>query len=131
MAQIAERAVLNGVGKIHKINPITVQAALKTDTKAQSFPFSRTWTPTRIVLKFSTGPFALLNVRYLVADASLTSEDILLCLLLVVHHLFVDTNALLEEFSDLLDGTECVNVDSRSRKGSRSTASRLMVARLN
>lgn len=125
-AEAVERAVLNGVGKIRKIKPVTLQVALKSETKAQSFTFSRTWTPPRTILKLSAGPLALLNVRYLVAESNLTAEDVLIGLP-VLRHFGVDTKTLLEERRDLLDGSDCSNVEA----GKGGTVSRLMVARLH
>lgn len=129
-SRIAEQAVLNGVGKMAKITPITLQVALKSGANAETFTFSRSWTPPRLVLKLSAGPLALLNVRFLVADADLAVEDLLIGLP-VLRHLGVDTKTLLEERRDLLDGTDCNlhHLDVGTSKMGR--VSRLMIARLN
>lgn len=67
--RLAESAVLNGIAKLKKIKPVTVQVALKDEKEAQLFTFLRWWAVSRLVLHLSVGPFALLNVTFLVADA--------------------------------------------------------------
>ena len=61
-----------------KIDKVTVQVALKEGTNAQQFTFSRSWTVPRVVMHLAAGQRALLNVRFLVADADITGEDLLL-----------------------------------------------------
>ena len=75
--RIAEKAVIQSIGRLHQISPITVQVALK-DEKAQTFTFSRTWKVPRLVLQLAAGQRALLNVNFLVADADLIGEDMLI-----------------------------------------------------
>lgn len=69
-SKFAERSVLNGIGKMTKIDKVSLQVALKDAYCAQSFTFSRTWTPPRTVLRLTAGPLALVNVTFLVADAN-------------------------------------------------------------
>lgn len=129
-AQVAERAVIKRVGKTRMINPITLRVALRTDMDAQKFTFLRAWTLTRTVLSLSPDSFALLNERYLVADASLAAEDMLISLP-VLCHLDVDGKTLLKERRGLLNGSNCFNVNGKDLKCAREIISRLMVARLN
>lgn len=103
-SRIAQYAVLNVIGKMIKLPPITLQVALKYSSDGARFSFSRTWTALRTVLKLTSGPLALLNLQYLVADADLDVEDLLLGLP-VLRHLGVDTKTVLEERRDLLDGS--------------------------
>lgn len=100
-AEVAKRAVQIEVGKICKFKPKNLQMALKTDKEAQKFTLSRMWTPICTTLKLSAGSFATLHANCLVADASLTSEDILIGL--AIFRLFgVGTKTLLEEHRDPL-----------------------------
>lgn len=48
--RLAESAVLIGIGKLKKINSVTVQVALKEKADAQKFIFSREWTVPRPLL---------------------------------------------------------------------------------
>lgn len=125
--RLAEKAVLEGIGRKTKIQSLSLQVALKEDDDAQSFTFSRAWTPPRIVLRLSTGPLALTNVKFLVADADLAAEDILIGLP-VLRHLGVDTRTMLERDRKRLDGSDCSVVSPPAKGGS---VSRLMIARHN
>lgn len=60
-SKFAERAVINGIGKIAKIDKVILQVALKKKNtgSAQSFKLSRSWTPPRTVLRLSVGPIDL------------------------------------------------------------------------
>lgn len=78
----------------------------------------------------SAGPLALVNVTFLVADADLSAEDLLIGLP-VLQHLGVDSKTLLEERRDLLDGADCSSVRSLSPNSSGGLVSRLMTARLH
>lgn len=51
---------------------------------------------------------ALLNVEYLVADANLAVEDLLIGLA-VLRHLGVDTKTILEKLHDLLYRSDCLS----------------------
>lgn len=76
--RVAQCAVMNGIGKMKKISPITLQVALKEGSQATKFTFSRSSTVSSTVLKLSAGPLALLNIEYLVADGDLAVEDLLI-----------------------------------------------------
>lgn len=127
---VAEKAVLNGIGKLTKIDPVFLQVALKQGDNAEKFTFSRTWTPPRTVLQLLVGPLALVNVTYLVADADLAAESLLIGLP-VLQHLGVDTKTLLEERRDRLDGADCSAVKAATSGSGGGRVSRLMIARLN
>lgn len=67
-SHLAEGVVLNGIGRMKKIKPVTLKVDLKDGEEAEKFTFSRVWTVPYIFLKLSAGPLALLNVEFLVAD---------------------------------------------------------------
>lgn len=127
---VAERAVLDGIGKIKKIDPVTVSVALKKDEEAQQFSFSRTWTVPRIILSLPSGKLAMLNVCFLVADDDLACESVLVGLPLL-EHMKVDTKTMLDENRDRLDGIDCGMVGNPTRGGSTGYVGRVMVARYN
>lgn len=93
--KLVKKAVLNGIGKLAEIDRISVQVALRNSSSAETFPLSRTWTPPRVVLKLSTGPFVLVNATFPVSKADLSGQELLIRLP-VLHHLGVDINNLLE-----------------------------------
>lgn len=68
---VAEKAALNGIGKICKISPVTMQVALKDGAEAEKFTFSRTWTVPRTILKLWAGPLALFKLEHLDSDCDL------------------------------------------------------------
>lgn len=129
-SKLAEKAVLNGIGKMSKIPLVKLQVALKEGEEAKEFSFSRSWTTPRTILQLSSGPLALVNVTYLVADAQLAVEDLLIGLP-ILKHLGIDTKTLLEERRDLLDGADCSTIRAASSGLHGGQVSRLMVARLN
>ena len=104
--RIAEKAVISGIGRMKKIRPMKLQVALKDKQEAQAFTFSRSWTAPRTVLQLPTGPLALLNITYLVADDDLAEGDLLIGLP-VLKVLGLDTKKLLEQRRNDLHGTEC------------------------
>lgn len=100
--------MLQGIGRLINIEPISLSVALKSGDEAQSFRFSRTWTCPRTVLHLSAGPLALLNIRYLIPDDDLACSDLLIGQP-VLYHLKIDTKTLLEQNRSQLDGTDCVD----------------------
>lgn len=128
-AKLAEKAVLNGIGKISKIDPIKIQVALKANDDAKSFRFTRTWTTPRLVLRLNAGPLALNNATFLVPDGELAAEDLLIGLP-ILQHLGIDTKAMLEKHRDVLDGADCSTIRSPSLS-TNGKVGRLMIARLN
>lgn len=93
MSKIAEHAVLNGMGKMTKIDSATLQVVLKDSTEAEKLKYSLIYAAPQTVLRLATGSPALLNVEFLVADAERTVEDLLIGL--PVHrHLSVDAMTL-------------------------------------
>lgn len=126
--RLAESAVLNGVGKLKKIKPVTVQVALKDKSAAQTFTFSREWTVSRLLLHLSIGLLALLNVSFLVADAHLTEHDLLIGQP-VLKHLGINYKTMLENNRTQLNETDCSAV-VRDMQDS-STVGGIIVARMN
>lgn len=127
---LAERAAIQGIGKIRKVNPVHIQVALKSGDDAQSFTFSRTWTIPRTVLQLASGQLALANVSFLVADDELACEELIIGLP-VLRHLQVDTRTLLENNRSVLDGSDCSHVGNPTTRSRGGIVSRMMFARMN
>lgn len=103
---IANKSLLSGIVTISKIQPVQLQVALKKGSEAQNFTFSRIWYVPRTVLRLYSGRLAFMNIDYVVADADLASEGLLIGR--PVHeHMRVDTKTLLGANSALLDITDC------------------------
>ena len=117
--QLAESSVLNGVGKFRPIKPVKVQVAFKTNDSTQRFTASREWVVPRLILGLSAGPLALLNVAFLVTDAQLADEDLLIGLP-VLKHLEIDSKTMLERNRDCLLYT---SPSPRDQRGSRMPSS--------
>lgn len=81
------------------------------------------------MLKLSAGHLGMLNVEYLVADANLAVEDLLIGLP-VLRYLGVDSKTSIEERSDLLDGSNCSSISGLRNESSRFVRC-LMIGRLN
>lgn len=128
----AEAAVGKGIGKMVSIAPMRLQVPLKRgqDDKAQTFTFSHTWTAPRTIMHLSSGQLALSNVKFLVSDDALVSEDLLIGLP-VLEHLQVETRTLLERNRSALDGADCFEVASPMIDERSGTVSRMMISRLN
>eukprot|EP00171_Calliarthron_tuberculosum_P003723 IDg3723t1 len=94
----------------------------------KSFNFSRTWTVPRTTLHLSTGPMALRNISFLVSDAHLACESILIGLP-VLRHLHIDSRTLLERNREALDGTNCAEVGNPTTE-QLGAIGRLMLAML-
>lgn len=125
--RLAEAAVLSGIGKLKKINPVTVQVALKDQSDAQKFKFSREWAVPRLVLHLSVGPPALLNVTFLVVDAELAENDILIGQP-VLKHLGIDSKTMLENNRAELNETDSSGVVRDDMVP--STVGRILIARI-
>lgn len=72
---------------------------------------------------------ALVNVRFLGADAALAAEELLVELPGFLH-LGVDTKILLEEKRDVMDETDCSTLQNATAASRGGFVSRLMIARL-
>ena len=128
--EVAEKATLQGIGKLESIETVRLEVALKKEGQKATFPFSRAWTVPTTVLHLSSGRLALKNIKFLVADDddALACEDLLIGLP-VLKHLRVDTKTLLEDNIKTLDGTDCSLTDQvRDKTGKLG---RLMSARFN
>jgi len=128
--KLVERAMSNGLGKIKQIAPTWMQVSLRSGKQAERFSFSRTWTAPRTVLHLSSGPLALVNITYLVADDDLACEDLLIGRP-VLKTLQIDSETMLERNRAVLDGADCSHVGNPIAHKQGGTVSRLMVARLN
>lgn len=125
--KVAENAALNGIGKFKKISSISLQVPLKDGDDPQKFTFSSMWTPPGTVLLLSAGLLALVNVAFLVADADLLVEGLLIGLP-VLQHLGVDTKTLSEGCRDLLEGSGCSSVAASHSGVHGGQVNRLMIA---
>lgn len=85
---------------------MSLQVALKDDDDVQWFTLSRTWTPPCIFLHLAIGSLALTNVIFLVADADLAAEKILVGLP-VLRDLGGDSKTMLEHDRIGLHGSDC------------------------
>lgn len=83
--------------------------------------------PPRTILHLVARVLALINTTFLVCDADLAVQNLLICLP-ALEHLSVDTKSLLEQRRDVLDGADCPAIMA---KLSDDHISRLMIARLN
>lgn len=120
--RIAECAVLNGIGKMTKIAPISLQVALEAKSDTEKFVLSRTWTAQRAALKLSAHNLALVDVNYFAADANLAAQDLLIGSP-VIRQLGVDAKNLLVKRQDLLDGTDCLALKLKSYGGNTGRVS--------
>lgn len=128
--QLAQKAVVKGIGKMAAISPVTIQVALKESDTPASFTFSRLWTVPRLVLELSAGQMALINVEFLVADDEIACEDVLVGLP-ILRHLGIDSRTLLERNWSTLTETDCASVVHSTASDSCGALGRLMIARLN
>lgn len=126
--QVVENDVLNNMGKMTKISPVTPQVSLNADSDDEKFIVFRTWTPSWTTIWLSSGYLAFVSVKYLVAEADLVAEDLHIGLP-VPRYLGVDTMTLLEERRDLLDDTDCSTGKPAQNCDKSKRVSRLMVAR--
>lgn len=99
---LAESAAYLGIGKITKNDPISLQVALKNGEDTQKVSFLKTITAPRAVLRLAAASLVSANVSFLIADADLAVEDLLIDLP-VLQHLGINTKTLLGERRDLLD----------------------------
>ena len=108
-SSIAQEAVLKGIGLLEAIHPITIQVELTSSDQAEAFKFSRVWKVPRLVMELSSGRLALTNISFLVSDAALSREEMLIGLP-VLQHLGIDSRTFLERNRATLDGTDCSSV---------------------
>lgn len=123
-----ERAVLNGIGKSTKIDQTTIQVAKKSDTKAKSFQFGRTWTLSYFNLHLTASPLAPLHAALLAPDDEPAAEN-LLAGLPILKHLSISTKTIFEKHRDVSDDTGYSAIRESSSSGHRHV-SRLMTAHI-
>lgn len=102
---VTQAAVLQGTGMLEAIESITIQIALKSSDKAASFKFSRVWKVQRLVMELSSGRLELTNISFIVSDAALASEDVLIGLP-ALQHLVVDSRTILKRNRAMIDGQD-------------------------
>lgn len=77
------------------------------------------WIVPRMFFRLTAGPLTPLNVTFLVVNSELAAED-LLVELLILQHLGIDMNTMLEQNRYVLDGTECsLILDTKLSEGKR------------
>lgn len=113
-----------------KATPVRMSVALRLGYEAQIFTFSRTCTAPRTVQKLSSVRMALLNIKFLVAYADLTCEDLLIGLP-VLRHLRIDTKTLLEINLSSLDRIDCEIPEGFYNSKTGGNVSHLMEDRRN
>lgn len=96
---------MKGIGKIEVIDQVRLKVPFKKERESAVYTFSRAWTVPSTVLHLSVGQLALKNIKFLVADDKVESEDHLIGLS-VLRHLRANTKTLLEENLDALNGTD-------------------------
>lgn len=121
--------MLQGIGRLEAILPVTVQVALTNTDQAEGSTFSCIWHIPRLVLELASGRLALCILSFLVSDASSASEDVLIGLP-VLHHLDIDSRTHLERNRAQLDETDCSSVPLRSKSHIGGSLRRLMFPRL-
>lgn len=124
---LAEAAVLKGIGRLRSVKPVKVRVAIKSGDEAQQFTANRRWEVPRLLLKLAAGPLALLNVSFIVLDAQLAAEDLLIGLP-VLKHLGIDSTTMLERNFERLHETDCSQVDLTN--ASTSKIGRILIARI-
>lgn len=92
-----------------KIYKDVLQVELKYSYSAQSFTFYISLTSPRTILRIAAGPLAIVNIKFLYADAVLAAEDLLIGIP-VLNHLGVYTKILLEKNPYVQDGFVCSEI---------------------
>lgn len=105
--------MLQGIGRLEQIKSVTIKVALTNTSQGGDYQFSRVWKLPRLVMELSTGRMALNNIAFLISDAKLASEDLLIGLPLL-RHLGIDSRTLLERNRAQLDGADCSSVPTPS-----------------
>lgn len=77
-SKLAQQAVLKGIARLEAIDPVSIQVALTSTDKPESLTFPRVSKVPRLILERSTGRLALTNISFLLSDAALSSEDVLI-----------------------------------------------------
>lgn len=127
--KVANEAVLKGIERFETIIPVSIQLALTSTEQPEAFTFSRLSKIPRLVLELSAGHLALNNISFLVADANILYEDLLVGYA-VLKHLGIDFRALLEQNREILGGIDCSPVDHPTTNANCGTFGRLCIARL-
>ncbi len=60
------------------MGPVTLIVALKKDSGAHEFTFSRFWVVPRTILKLASGKLGIMNISFIAADEELAAESILI-----------------------------------------------------
>lgn len=103
--RLTESEILSGIGKLRKINPVTIQVAVKDNIEALKFTFSREWNVPRLIMHLSVGLLALPNTMFFVADAALAENDLLI-VQTVLKHLGLDSKTMLKNNHAQLNETD-------------------------
>lgn len=126
-SNLAEAALLCGIGKFKMVSSVSLQEVLNDDENAQVTIFCL-WTPFLTTLRLAAGSLALVNVFTLVADPKHAIKYLLIGLLVLLYQ-GVKTKFLLNECCDLSDGANCSHIESSST--SEGQVRQVIIARLN
>lgn len=126
--KLAEAAVIQGIGQMKRIKPVTINVALNQGDEEQELRFSRPWTVPRLTLQLSSAQLTLTNISFLVTVDHFCCEDLVI-VLPMLQHLRIDRKTLLEAQFNALDGTECAEVGNPT-VGPEGSVGRLMVAHM-
>ena len=127
---VVHKAVLEGIGRLSKIKPVTFNLALSKNSEPEAFTFSRAWLVSRTILHLSSGRLAATNISYLVADEELTATDLIIGRP-ILEHMRVDTKTLIEERREGLDNIDCSTVGNPTLPARGGRISAMMLARIN
>lgn len=105
--------VFKDFGRFEAFEPVTIQVARTAAVKAESFQLSRLSRLPRLVMELPSGHLALTNVFFLVSDAVLASEDMLISIP-VLQDLGIALRTLLKRNRAELDTTDCFAVPRSS-----------------
>lgn len=127
---IANKGVMNGIGKITVIEPVTFHVALKKGEDPEPFTFSKKWNVPRTILGLSSGILALQHISFFVADDELVANEIIIGRT-VLSHLGIDTVSLLVQNRKRLDEIDCSSVGNSTRNHGCGMVSSLIFSRTN
>lgn len=111
--QLAEHAVLEGIGKLTTRHNLLLNVAITKDVYVQSFNLSRSRTMPGYVLNISTGQLALVSITLPVSNDELAWEELLIGRPVLLY-LQVDTKTLLDSNHVISDETDCSHIGTRT-----------------
>lgn len=104
-----------------------MRVVIKLGDQAQTFKATRRWEVPRIILKLNAGPLVLLNGSFVVINAQLAVEDLLLGPP-VLKHLRINYQTILQWNHTCLNETDCNTIDTTAAP--TSIIGRILIARI-